>query len=99
MQDFDFSSNDDWGESDGVIEYAISSSEGEESDGDIMLQPITDVDLPTTKEKSYPSDDSITVTAHRLTMLGRTRRRRKYCQFTCLTNTFCPFIPEVNLVG
>ncbi|XP_019189283.1 PREDICTED: phospho-N-acetylmuramoyl-pentapeptide-transferase homolog isoform X4 [Ipomoea nil] len=78
-EDFDFST-DDWGESDGIIgygDYGISSSEGEESDGETVLQPTSDVDLPTTKEKSYPADDSITVTAHRLTMLGRTRRRRK----------------------
>nr|GME16418.1 phospho-N-acetylmuramoyl-pentapeptide-transferase homolog [Ipomoea batatas] len=75
-EDFDFSSTDDWGGgggggSDAFIGYGISSSEGEESDGEIRLKPITDVDLPTTKEKSYPADDSITVTAHRLTMLGR----------------------------
>ncbi|XP_031131323.1 phospho-N-acetylmuramoyl-pentapeptide-transferase homolog isoform X1 [Ipomoea triloba] len=76
-EDFDFSPTDDWGESDGVIGYGISSSEGEESDGEIALQSVSDVDLPTTKEKSYPANDSITVTAHRLTMLGRTRRRRK----------------------
>ncbi|PIN23443.1 Phospho-N-acetylmuramoyl-pentapeptide-transferase [Handroanthus impetiginosus] len=68
---------DDWGDSSGHVDYMYSSSEGEESDGEIILQPITDVDLPTPKERFLPSDDSITVTAHRLATLGRTRRRRK----------------------
>lgn len=55
----------------------FSSSEGDDSDGDVYLQPITDVDLPTSKEQLLPSDDSVTVTAHRLSMLGSTRKRRK----------------------
>ncbi|KAH6773539.1 translocase 11 [Perilla frutescens var. frutescens] len=63
----------DWGNS----EYMFSSSEGDDSDGDVFLQPITDVDLPTSKERLLPSDDSITVTAHRLATLGSPRKRRK----------------------
>lgn len=63
----------DWGNN----EYIFSSSEGEDSDGDVFLQPITDVDLPTSKERLLPSDDSITVTAHRLATLGSPRKRRK----------------------
>lgn len=55
----------------------LSSSEGEDSDGDIILQPITDIDLPTSKERFLPSDDSITVTAHRLAMLGSSRKRKR----------------------
>lgn len=54
-----------------------NSSSGDDSDGEIILQPITDVDLPTAKERMLPSDDSITVTAHRLATLGRTRTKRK----------------------
>ncbi|KAL0398344.1 UNVERIFIED_CONTAM: Phospho-N-acetylmuramoyl-pentapeptide-transferase [Sesamum radiatum] len=71
------SSLDDWGDSNGAVEYMFSSSEGEDSDGEIILQPITDVDLPSSKERFLPSDDSITVTAHRLATLARTRKRRK----------------------
>ncbi|XP_057764101.1 phospho-N-acetylmuramoyl-pentapeptide-transferase homolog isoform X3 [Salvia miltiorrhiza] len=67
----------DWGNDDRPVEYMYSSSEGDDSDGDLFLQPITDVDLPTSKERLLPSDDSITVTAHRLATLGNTRRRRK----------------------
>ncbi|KAL0363563.1 UNVERIFIED_CONTAM: Phospho-N-acetylmuramoyl-pentapeptide-transferase [Sesamum calycinum] len=71
------SSLDDWGDSNRAVEYMFSSSEGEDSDGEIILQPITDVDLPSSKERFLPSDDSITVTAHRLATLARTRKRRK----------------------
>ncbi|XP_047938281.1 phospho-N-acetylmuramoyl-pentapeptide-transferase homolog isoform X2 [Salvia hispanica] len=67
----------DWSSNDRPFEYMYSSSEGEDSDGDLFLQPITDVDLPTSKERLLPSDDTVTVTAHRLSTLGSTRRRRK----------------------
>ncbi|CAH9055740.1 unnamed protein product [Cuscuta europaea] len=75
--DTDFSSFDDWGESNEIGAYAISSSDGEESDGEIMLQLITDLDLPTTMDNFSPTDDSITLAAQRLVMLRRTRRRKK----------------------
>ncbi|KAL3851476.1 hypothetical protein ACJIZ3_013358 [Penstemon smallii] len=71
--DFSFS---DWGDSNRSSEYTFSSSEGEESDGE-FLQPITDIDLPTSKEQSLATNDSITVSAHRLGMLARTRKKRK----------------------
>ncbi|KAK6150043.1 hypothetical protein DH2020_017568 [Rehmannia glutinosa] len=70
------SSLDDWGDS-RPVEYIYSSSDGEGSDGEIILQPITDVDLPSSKEQFLPSDDSITVTAHRLATFGRARTKRK----------------------
>ncbi|KAK4491581.1 hypothetical protein RD792_002333 [Penstemon davidsonii] len=71
--DFSFS---DWADSNRPSEYMFSSSEGEESDGE-FLQPITDIDLPTSKEQSLTANDSITVSAHRLGMLARTRKKRK----------------------
>ncbi|KAL2473748.1 Phospho-N-acetylmuramoyl-pentapeptide-transferase-like protein [Forsythia ovata] len=71
------SSLHDWGESNGAVENILSSSDGEDSDGEIILQPITDVDLPTSKEKFLPIDDSITVTAHRLAMLGSARKKNR----------------------
>ncbi|KAJ8549347.1 hypothetical protein K7X08_033054 [Anisodus acutangulus] len=76
-EDVGVSSFHDWGDNNGAIEYRFSSSEGEDSDGDIILQPITDVDLPTPKEQLYPSDDSITTAAHRLSVLGRAYKRKK----------------------
>lgn len=77
IQDFGVSSLHDWGDNNRAIDYRLSASEGEESDGDIILQPITDVDLPTPKEQFYPADDSITATAHRLSMLGRAYKTKK----------------------
>ncbi|WMV15594.1 hypothetical protein MTR67_008979 [Solanum verrucosum] len=73
--DVGVSSFHDWGDNNGAIEYRFSSSEGEDSDGDILLQPITDVDLPTSKEQLYSADDS--VTTHQLTMLGRAYKRKR----------------------
>ncbi|GER24586.1 phospho-n-acetylmuramoyl-pentapeptide-transferase, partial [Striga asiatica] len=72
-----FSFYDNWGENGGPVEYMYSSSDGESSDGETILQPITDVDLPISKERFLPADDSITVAAHRLATLGRTRTKRK----------------------
>lgn len=55
----------------------LSSSEGEDSDGDEMsLQPITDVDLPISKDRSLPSRDSLSMATHRLGMLGRGQKKR-----------------------
>lgn len=74
---FDISSLHDWADTDGPVEYAFSSSEGEDSDGEMLLQPITDVDLPTRKEHFHPTDDSITLAAHRFVTLGRAQKKRK----------------------
>ncbi|KAM3284665.1 phospho-N-acetylmuramoyl-pentapeptide-transferase isoform X1 [Capsicum chacoense] len=76
-EDLGVSSFHDWGDNNGAIEYRFSSSEGEDSDGDIILQPITDVDLPTPKEQLYPSDDSVTTATHRLSVLGTAYKRKK----------------------
>ncbi|NP_001316442.1 phospho-N-acetylmuramoyl-pentapeptide-transferase-like protein [Solanum lycopersicum] len=73
--DVGVSSFHDWGDNNGAVEYRFSSSEGEDSDGDILLQPITDVDLPTSKEQLYSADD--TVRTHQLTMLGRAYKRKR----------------------
>lgn len=74
-EDVGVSSFHDWGDNSGAIEYRFSSSEGEDSDGDVILQPITDVDLPAPKEQLYSSDDS--VTTHQLKMLARAYKRKK----------------------
>ncbi|XP_071720035.1 phospho-N-acetylmuramoyl-pentapeptide-transferase homolog isoform X2 [Rutidosis leptorrhynchoides] len=68
---------DDRIDSDGSIGYAFSSSEGEESDGDIILNPITDVDIPTSSERYRQPDDVLTATAQKLTMMGRSHRRNR----------------------
>ncbi|THG00946.1 hypothetical protein TEA_001349 [Camellia sinensis var. sinensis] len=70
-----FSSLDDWEDTEGIVEYMLSSSEGEDSDGEVMLNPLTDFDLPTAREQSLATNDTLTVTAHRLAMIRRGRRK------------------------
>lgn len=78
VMDWDSSfSLDDRVDSDGSIGYTFSSSEGEESDGDIVLNPITDVDIPTSRDQFRQSDDALAVTAQKLTMMGRSQRRNR----------------------
>lgn len=52
----------------------VSSSEGEESDGEIVLNSISDTDLPSV---FVSNNDALTLTAHRLAMIGRARRRHR----------------------
>ncbi|KAH7836869.1 hypothetical protein Vadar_006767 [Vaccinium darrowii] len=47
--DEDFSSLDDW-EDDDILVYMHSSNEVEEGDGDDLLNPLSDIDLPTIRE-------------------------------------------------
>ncbi|GAB4829357.1 hypothetical protein Ancab_019028 [Ancistrocladus abbreviatus] len=70
---FDISPMDDWGNE---ASFVVSSSEGEESDGEILVTPINDVDMPNIKKEFINAEDALTVTAHRLAMLGR--RHKKY---------------------
>lgn len=72
---------DDWVDNEEAVEYMYSSSEGEESDGEMMLNPITDVDLPSVREKFRHNDDALTVTAHRLAMMGRARKKNRQEHF------------------
>ncbi|KAL4561746.1 hypothetical protein LXL04_033920, partial [Taraxacum kok-saghyz] len=77
--DWDMSSFslDDRADSDGAIGYSFSSSEGEESDGDIVLNPITDVDIPTSREEFHEPDDDDAISAHKIARIGRSRRRNR----------------------
>lgn len=76
--DFDIASFDNWSDNEGTVGYMASSSEGEESDGEIVLNSISDTDLPSV---FLSNNDALTVTAHRLAMIGRARRRhRQVCQ-------------------
>lgn len=75
MDEDSVASLDDWVGSDGAVGYSFSSSEGEDSDGEIMLNPITDIDLPTVRENFRSTDDALTVTAHRLALMGRARKK------------------------
>lgn len=53
------------------------SSEGEGSDGEIILNPITDVDLPSMKDRFVSSNDALTVTAHRFSTLGNRHKKHR----------------------
>ncbi|XP_058196137.1 phospho-N-acetylmuramoyl-pentapeptide-transferase homolog isoform X3 [Rhododendron vialii] len=72
-----FSSLDDWEDDDDILEYRHSSSEVEESDGDDLLNPVSDIDLPTVREPFLETNDALTGTAHRLAMITRGRRKSR----------------------
>nr|GEY57714.1 phospho-N-acetylmuramoyl-pentapeptide-transferase homolog [Tanacetum cinerariifolium] len=63
----------DRGDSDGSVGYSFSSCEVEESDGDALLNPISDVDIPTSSERFHTPDDALTASAQAI--LSRSRRK------------------------
>ncbi|CAI0545142.1 unnamed protein product [Linum tenue] len=66
---------DDWGDNeDFPVDYVFSSSDADSSDGEFVLSPLTDMDLPTSK---VSTNDAVTVTAHRLGLIGRGHRRHR----------------------
>jgi phospho-N-acetylmuramoyl-pentapeptide-transferase len=62
--------------------YMISSSDGEESDAEIVLNPITDDDLP--RRVRVSTGEAFGMTAHRLAILGRRRRKHRRVLFAFL---------------
>lgn len=54
-----------------------SSSEVEESDGDDLLNPVSDIDLPMVREPFLETNDALTGAAHRLAMITRGRRKSR----------------------
>ncbi|XP_061374370.1 phospho-N-acetylmuramoyl-pentapeptide-transferase homolog [Gastrolobium bilobum] len=71
---FDMPLLDDWGADESSHAYALSSSDGEDSDGEVFLTPVNDVDLPSV---SSSNNDALTVAAHRLAILGRGRKKHR----------------------
>ncbi|XP_072996001.1 phospho-N-acetylmuramoyl-pentapeptide-transferase homolog [Typha latifolia] len=57
--------------------YNAYSSEGEESDGDLLVYPYVDVDLPVNKNRVETPDASLTVATHRFSNLRQARKRRR----------------------
>ena len=51
-----------------------SSSDGEDSDGEIVLNPLNEVDLPPVQ---VSTDEAVTMTAHRLALIGRGQKRHR----------------------
>ncbi|KAI4295424.1 hypothetical protein L6164_035471 [Bauhinia variegata] len=68
---FDVPVLDDWGAGESSPEYLFSSSD-EDSDGEVVLTPVSDIDLPTV---SVSNNDALTVTAHRLATIVQDRKR------------------------
>lgn len=56
-----------------ITGYVLSSSDGEDSDGDVFFNPVNDLDLPTSK---VSANDALTLSAHRLGLMIRSRRKR-----------------------
>lgn len=73
--DFGIPSLDHFSDHEGTaIEFGLPSSDGEDSDPEIILNPVSDVDLPAV---SVQHNDALTVTAHRMAMLSRGRHKHK----------------------
>ncbi|KHN33139.1 Phospho-N-acetylmuramoyl-pentapeptide-transferase like [Glycine soja] len=71
---FDIPMLDDWNADDSSSAYKLSSSDGEDSDGEIFLTPVNDLDLPSV---SASNNDALTVAAHRFANLGRGRKKSR----------------------
>lgn len=70
---FDFPLLDDWSPEESSS-YVLSSSDGEDFDGDVFLTPVNDVDLPSV---SASNNDALTVAAHRLATIGRGHKKHR----------------------
>ncbi|XP_048141416.1 phospho-N-acetylmuramoyl-pentapeptide-transferase homolog [Rhodamnia argentea] len=64
----------DWDGSEGTSGYMMSSSDGEDSDSELILTASSDVDLPKYK---VSTNDALTITAHRFALIGRRRKKRR----------------------
>ncbi|XP_010665834.1 phospho-N-acetylmuramoyl-pentapeptide-transferase homolog isoform X3 [Beta vulgaris subsp. vulgaris] len=74
----------DWGNNEGTSDYMIFSSDGEDSDGEILVTPMNDVDMPTIKKQFVTSEDALMATASRLALLGRMHKKdRVMYGFVC----------------
>ncbi|KAK7303126.1 hypothetical protein RJT34_14027 [Clitoria ternatea] len=73
-EDFDMPMLDDWSTDESPPAYVFSSSEGEDSDGEVFLTPMNDVDLPSV---SASENDALTVAAHRFANLGRRSKKHR----------------------
>ncbi|KAJ4834935.1 hypothetical protein Tsubulata_020900 [Turnera subulata] len=78
--DFDASTFDEWGDTSGAGAYVLSSSDGDDSDRDFSLNPVSDIDLPTSKVQNH---DALTMSAHRLGLIGRGRKKRGQVANVC----------------
>ncbi|CAN1302210.1 Phospho-N-acetylmuramoyl-pentapeptide-transferasehomolog [Linum perenne] len=97
---FFVSPTDDWVDSDCLpFEYVLSSSDGDDdSDGEFLLSPLTDMDLPPTAKLS--TNDAVTVTAHRLGLIGKGHKRhRLVIRVRLILYVEPPEIPFCGFIG
>ncbi|KAK4751228.1 hypothetical protein SAY87_004710 [Trapa incisa] len=71
---FDIPSLDGWGDNESTSSYMISSSDGEDSDGEIIVNPPAEADLPRVK---VSANDALTLSTHRFAMIGRRHKRHR----------------------
>ena len=62
----------------GYSSYMLSSSEGEDSDIDLLLNPTGDIDLPTSRDHLETPDAAMTVAAHRFATMHKGRRKKRW---------------------
>ena len=78
---FDMPMLDDWSfdeiESSTAAAYVMSSSDGEDSDGEVFLTPVNDLDLPSVSSSASSNNDALTVAAHRFASLSRERKKHR----------------------
>ncbi|WJZ96730.1 hypothetical protein VitviT2T_015384 [Vitis vinifera] len=73
----DISSLDDWGDNEGIAGNMLPSSDSEDSDGEIIINPVSDIDLATSNERLVSSNDALTMAAHRFAMIGKGRKKNR----------------------
>ncbi|KAE9594599.1 putative glycosyl transferase, family 4 [Lupinus albus] len=71
---FDMPMLDDWNADESSLAHEFSSSDGEDSDDEVLLTPVNDVDLPSV---SVSNNEAITLAAHRFANLGRDRKKHR----------------------
>ncbi|KAF6167523.1 hypothetical protein GIB67_031724, partial [Kingdonia uniflora] len=98
------SSFDEWEDSEGISvgsSYMLSSS-GEESDTELVINPIGDVDLPSISDRFDSSDRALAVTAHRFALLRRSHKTNRQATLYQLSRSHFYFraenfqLPEIS---
>ncbi|CAL0301235.1 unnamed protein product [Lupinus luteus] len=88
---FDMPMLDDWNADESSFAHAFSSSDGEDSDDEVLLTPVNDVDLPSV---SVSNNEAITLAAHRFANLGRERKKHRqayWCAWRIVRLPLSPF--------
>lgn len=97
--DFPILNDYDWGGEESSPEYVLSSSDGEDSDGEIFLTPVNDVDLPSVSSSSS-NNEALTLAAHRLAAIGKGHKKHRQVCRTCAKYFFwIPLFVKGNILN